>query len=90
MLTEEQKTEAWLSQPLTRQEFGDFTVALLLALDENKVISIENLHQSFADTLTRRKVDGKEPEERLYLLQVWLTLLHKLANKIRPGEAALP
>jgi hypothetical protein len=89
-MTEDEQIERWMGQPLTHREFNDFATALVVALDEHKIISLENVHQSFADALTRKKVDAAQPDEHLYFLQVWLTLLHKLASRIRPGKTVLP
>lgn len=85
---EESAAEQWLREPLTRAEFRDFAVALLVALDENKALSLDAVYQSFTDTITRRIVDSGETGAETFYLQAWLTAISQIERVKKPPKDA--
>jgi len=78
----------WLAEPPSREEFYAFLLAFAKALDDNKVLSFSQLHESFTDSIAQRTVGGKQTETQTYSLRAWLTVLHRLANQSQGGKAS--
>ena len=56
--------------PLTENQFMQVFSALIVALHENNVLTLEQFTESFESTIARRKVDlGQTEEETAYALE---------------------
>jgi len=71
-----------MNKTITRKQFFEAFVPLILALHENKTLTLEQLTDSMTDTLTRRKIDLAQSDDEFAFAYEVLHALQKLKKRV--------